>query len=120
MIVNNLNFDVFRGFSGRESKDFVDSDIIVVFLSCVITSAHTNASSCLVLVRNGYAAFVDGLGHRHMEALESVTVILHSLVEVGGENVVLAVLLALLDDRTSRTNSDLFAVFGSHHERLTF
>lgn len=53
-----------------------------------------------------------------MEAAESVTVILHGLVEVRRLNVLLTVPLAFLNDWAISTDGHLLAVHGALHERF--
>lgn len=113
MVVNNLDLTLFGSFANREGDDLVDSDIVLIFDSGVITSAHSNGASSLVLVRNDYAAFVNGFAHRHVKATESVTVMLHTFVEVGGKDMLLAILLALLDNGTGGSDGDLLSVLGT-------
>lgn len=120
MVVDNLDLNFFGKLTNREGDDLVDSDIVLIFDSGVITSAHSNGPSSLVLVGNNNAAFVNGFAHRHVKATESVTVMLHTFVEVGGQNMLLAILLALLDNRAGGSNGDLLSVHCAFHEGFAF
>lgn len=55
-----------------------------------------------------------------MKATESVTVMLHTFVEVGGKDMLLAILLALLDNGTGGSDGDLLSVLGAQHEGCAF